>query len=144
MKKYNERILDIKRGQASVVSNTLTYNTRVAPVMSYVAQLMPLPKTFQERFGMLSILRCCNCMRHSDLSAIHELGGPKLTSLEVSCTAALTRTALKTITHWRDWIKQLRLLIMNSLHLTTSELLDSKCCHRPGFALTTGTPSLLY
>ncbi len=75
--------------------------------MSYVAQLMPLPKTFQERFGMLSILRCSNCMRHSDLFAIHKLGGPKLRSLEVSCTAALTRTALKTITHWPDWIKQL-------------------------------------
>jgi hypothetical protein len=77
IKKYNERILDIKRGQASVVLNTLTYNVRVAPVMSYVAQLMPLPKTFQERFGMLSILRCCNCMRHSDLVAIQKLGGPK-------------------------------------------------------------------
>ena len=75
--------------------------------MSYVAQLMPLPKTFQERFGMLSILRCSNCMRHSDLFAIRKLGGPKLRSLEVSCTAPLTRTSLKTITHWTDWIKQL-------------------------------------
>ena len=46
-------------------------------------------------------------MRHSDLFAVHKLGGPKLRSLEVSCTAALTRTALKTITHWPDWIKQL-------------------------------------
>ena len=107
MKKYNERILDIKRGHASIVSNSLTYNSRVAPVMSYVAQLVPLPKTFQERYGMLSILRCSNCMRHSDLFEIHKLGGPKLRSLEVSCTAALTRTALKTITHWLDWIKQL-------------------------------------
>ena len=74
---------------------------------SYVAQLVPLLKTFQERYGMLSVLRCSNCMRHSDLFELHKLGGPKLRSIEVSCAAALTRTALKTITPWPDWIKQL-------------------------------------
>ena len=41
----------IKNGQASVAVNAFTYNTRVAPVTSYVAQLIPLPDTFVERFG---------------------------------------------------------------------------------------------
>ena len=71
--KSNERILDIKRGQFSVVLNSLTYNTRVAAVMSYVAKLMPLPKTFQERFGILSILRCSSCMQPSDFSQLTNL-----------------------------------------------------------------------
>ena len=46
-------------------------------------------------------------LRHSDLFELHKLGGPKLRSIEVSCAAASTRTALKTITHWPDWTKQL-------------------------------------
>ena len=46
----------------------ITYNSRIVPVMSYVAQLVPLPKSFQEGFGMLTVIRCPNCMRHSDFS----------------------------------------------------------------------------
>ena len=99
-KKYENRILAIKNGQASLALNALTYNTRVVPVTSYVAQLVPLPNTFQERFGMLSVLRCPNCMRHSDFFELYKYGGPKLRSISVSCTAALTRTALMTITSW--------------------------------------------
>ena len=86
--KYNERILDIKRGQASIFLNSITYNSRIVPVMSYVAQLVPRPETFQERYGMLSVLRCSNCMRHSDFFELHKLGGPKLRSIEVSCAVA--------------------------------------------------------
>ena len=29
MKKYNERILDLKKGQASIVLNSITYNSRI-------------------------------------------------------------------------------------------------------------------
>ena len=107
MKKYNERFLEVRRGNASIVLNAIIYNSRIVPVTSYVAQLVPLPKTFQERFGMLSVLRCSNCMRHSDLFELHKLGGPKMRSISVSFTAALTRTALKTLTRWPEWIKQL-------------------------------------
>ena len=46
-------------------------------------------------------------MRHSDLFELHKLGGPKLRSISVSCTAALTRTTLNTLTRWPEWIKQL-------------------------------------
>ena len=89
MKKYNGRILDVKRGNASIVMNAITYNSRIVPVTSYVAQLVPLPKTFQQRFGMLGVLRCSNCMWHSDLFELHKLGGPRLKSISVSCIAAL-------------------------------------------------------
>ena len=47
-------------------------------------------------------------MRHSDFFELRKYGGPKLRSISVSCTAALTRTALKTITTWPSWVKQLQ------------------------------------
>ena len=102
LKKLENRILAIKNGQASLALNAITYNTTVVPVTSYVAQLVPLPESFQERFGMLSVLRCPNCMRNSDFFELYKYGGPKLRSISVACTAALTRTALKTISDWPD------------------------------------------
>ncbi len=36
------------------------------------------------------------------------LNSCKLTSISASCTAALTRTAMKTITEWPEWVKQLQ------------------------------------
>ena len=57
---------------------------------------------------MLSVLRCPNCMRHSDFFELYKYGGPKLRSISVACTAALTRTALKTISDWPDWVKELQ------------------------------------
>ncbi len=36
--KYNNRILEMKRDRDSIALNCLTYNTRIAPVTSYVAQ----------------------------------------------------------------------------------------------------------
>ncbi len=106
MNKYHNRILQMKRCQAPLAINCLTYNMRIAPVFSYVAQLVPLPDTFVERFGILCVIRCPNCMRHSDMLELYKYGGPKLRSISVSCTAALTRTALKTITAWPFWVKQ--------------------------------------
>ena len=55
--KYNNRILEMKRCQAPLAINCLTYNMRIAPVFSYVAQLVPLPNSFEERFGLYSVLR---------------------------------------------------------------------------------------
>ena len=46
LNKYANRLQSIKNGQASVAVNAFTYNARVVPVTSYVAQLIPLPDTF--------------------------------------------------------------------------------------------------
>ena len=99
----------IKNGQASIAINAFTYNTRVIPVASYVAQLIPLPDSFTERFDILSVLRCANCLRHSNMFELHKYGGPKIKSISVACTAALTRTALKTVTGWPDWVRQMQI-----------------------------------
>ena len=99
----------IKNGQASVAINAFTYNTRVVPVASYVAQLVPLPDTFTERFDILSVIRFANCLRHSDMFELHKYGGPNIRSISVACTAALTRTALKTVTEWPVWVRQMQI-----------------------------------
>ena len=65
LKKYANRMQAIKNGQASVAINAFTYNTRVVPVASYVAQLIPLPDLFTERIDILSVIRFANCLRHS-------------------------------------------------------------------------------
>ena len=39
---------------------------------------------------------------------LHKYGGPKIRSISVACTAALTRTALKTVTEWPDWVRQMQ------------------------------------
>ena len=57
MTKYKDRINDIKRGSASIALNCHTYNSRIVPVFSYVSQLVPLPNTFHELFGMCSAKR---------------------------------------------------------------------------------------
>ena len=88
----------MKRCQAPLVINCFTYNSRTAPVFSYVSQLVPLPKSFEERFGLYSVLRIPQCMRTSDIYHLHELGGPKLRSISIACAAATYRTALTTVT----------------------------------------------
>ena len=107
--KYNHRILEMKRCQAPLAINCLTYNFRIAPVFSYVLHLVPLPKSFEERFGIHSVLRAPQCMRTSDLYQLHKLGGPKLWSISVACAAATFRTALTTVTDWPKWISQLEI-----------------------------------
>ena len=72
--KYNNKILEMKRCQAPLAINCLTYNSRIAHVFSYVSQLVPLPKSFEERFGIYNVLRAPQCMRTSDLYQLHKLG----------------------------------------------------------------------
>ena len=105
--KYKDRINDIKRGSASIALNCHTYNSRIVPVFSYVSQLVPLPNTFHELFGMCSAIRAPNALRESDYYALHKIGGPKFRSISASCAAALFRTSLVTVTSWPLWIQQL-------------------------------------
>ena len=109
MAKYNNRILEMKKCHAPLATNGLTYNSRIVPVFSYVSQLVPLPKTFQERYGMFSVITAPQCVRTSDFYQLHKLGGPKFRSISVSCAAATFRTALTTVTSWPQWISQLEI-----------------------------------
>ena len=89
--------MTLKEG-ASVAVNCKTYNTRIVLVFIYVSQLVPLPKTFHELFGMCSAIRAPNALRESDYFKLHNIGGPKFRSISASCAAALFRTSLVTLT----------------------------------------------
>ena len=78
-------------------------------MFSYVSQLVPLPKSFEERVGIYNVLRAPQCTRTSDLYQLHNIGGPKLRSISVACAAATFRTALATVTDWPKWISQLEI-----------------------------------
>jgi len=108
--KFKQRVQAIRSGNASIALNAYTYNTKVIPVTSYQAQLIPLPRSYAvlERVALHTILRMpWNSLRHADFFQIHCMGGPKLRSMSAACAAALFRTAKKTITSWPAWVTQL-------------------------------------
>ncbi len=55
---------------------------------------------------------------------LHKYGGPKIRSISVACTAALTRTASTTVTEWPDWVRQ--------MHVSFNEFSAIKHLRRPG------------
>ena len=90
----------------------------MAPVFSYVSQLVPRPKSFEETFGIYSVLRAPKCMRTSDIYQLHKLGGPNLRYISVACAAATYRTALTTVTCRPKWISQLEICAKRYLPFT--------------------------
>ena len=108
--KVRSRVQSIQHAKASVKLNTHTYNSRVVPVTSYIAQLLPIPKKLMqlEHAMMHTTLRMPqNSLCHSDFMHLHRIGGPNFRSICAASFAALIRTALKTVTSWRSWILQL-------------------------------------
>ena len=71
--KIRQRIRFIQAAQAPVKLNTHTFNSRVVPVTSYVAQLLLHPKEFTqlERASVHTVLRLPqNALCHSDFSTL--------------------------------------------------------------------------
>ena len=69
MRKYRKRMADIKRAGAGLALNVHDYNTRISPVLGYVSQLVPLPKTFQydQRIALHTLYRApMNTFAHAD------------------------------------------------------------------------------
>jgi len=109
--KIKARTQTIQAASASISINAYTYNSRVVPCTSFVAQLLRAPASLAvtERSILHTILRMQqNSLCHGDFFHLHKYGGPKLRSIVASSHAALMRTALKTITGWSGWIEQLQ------------------------------------
>ena len=106
----------------SIAFNCLTYNTRTVNVFSYVSELVPLPKSFHELFGMCIAIGAPNALRESDYVQLHKYGGPKFRSVSASCAAALFRSSLVTITSWPKWISQLEACAKECLHCDLSAI----------------------
>ena len=102
---------DIKRAGATTALNAYDYNSRVLPVLSYVAQLAPLPRNFafEQRVAFHIIYHApFNTFAHSDFFQWGEMGLPKLRCAIATSAAALMRTANRTISCWQEWFPQIR------------------------------------
>ena len=78
--KIRDRVKSIQHSAAPIQMNVHTFNSRVVPVPSYVAQLLPCPSSLMtlERAVMHTILRLPqNALAHSDLLNLQGAGGPK-------------------------------------------------------------------
>jgi hypothetical protein len=118
--KLKARVQFIQSTNASVKLNAYTYNSRVVPICSYVAQLLPYPKYLEqiERAHMHTILRLPqNALCHADFFHLHLAGGPRIRSIIASCVAALIRTSSRTLTTWPSWISQLEVAAWEHLPL---------------------------
>ena len=101
----------VKKSGASVFLGAFSFNSRIAPVLSYQAQLLPPPEQLMrtERVALHTILRIPNsCFRHVNFFELPKFGGPSLRTPYYACCAALFRTAVKTTPHWQKWMVQLR------------------------------------
>ena len=127
MNKLQSRIQVIKSSRVPISIATYTYNTRVIPVLEYVAQLIPLPKGsgVKESVALHSVLKMPhNTLGPGDFFHYTNIGSRNFRSFTCSCNAALLRTALVTVPAWPKWLTQLT--IAASSVLSMRELFDGK------------------
>jgi len=139
--KIKDRVKAIQNGAATITLNSIAYNSRVVPVTSYVAQLLPSPPSLPpiERASMHTVLRLPqNSLTHSDLLNLQDAGGPKLRSISAACASALIRTAIKTIHGWKGWLVQLNTAadFLLPLHPDIRDKLSPPFWDSPPIALT--------
>jgi len=88
-----------------------SYNTRVAPLLAYKSQLVPLDEsaTKTEIYGLQKVLHVAtNALSHNAFFNLSAVGGPALKSIRVQAKAAMIRAAAVTLPQWPEWIQQLR------------------------------------
>ena len=127
--KFKSRIKDIKAASASVSVNIYDYNARVTPVTSYQAQLLQFSNAYYitERAAFHALFRApFNTFRHGDFFHLSKLGCPKIRSFNITCAAALYRTAARTTTTWPEWIRQLQASAYE--HLLAQAVAAGKLC----------------
>ena len=111
MAKLLERADAINGSMAAISVAAHTYNTRVVPIVSYKARLIPLPPEapIVERKVLHKVTKyATNAVRHADFFHLSEAGGPKLHSFSAAAAAAMFRTASKTLATWPQWLSQLK------------------------------------
>ena len=135
VRKYKKRIHDIKVAHASISLNAYDYNARVLPVLSYVSQLVPLPAHFpwDQRIASHTVYHApFNTFAHSEFFIWAELGLPKLRCGIAAANSALGRTALRTVSRWKEWVPQLRAVANEHLPLARSSR-SVPCLSPPGW-----------
>ena len=116
--KFKERSAKIGASEAPVSIATYAYNVPTVAVISYVAQLIPLPPNAPqtERTAMQSILHIAtNALSHSAYFHLRQAGGPQRITMCAVGAATIFRTAVQTLRQWPEWKKQLILAAQTSL-----------------------------
>jgi len=91
----------------------------MVPLLAYKSQVVPLDSavTQTEIYSLQKILHMAtNSLTHSAFFNLSTTGGPSLKSLRVQARAAMIRAAAATLTHWPEWIRQLK--ISSERHLS--------------------------
>ena len=116
--KYRKRLHNIKKAGVGLALNMLDLNRRILPVLSYVAQLFPLPPTFQymQRTALHTVYKApFNMFSHPAFFKVGCIDLPVPRCAIAASAAALVRTALKTISSCRRWIPPMRQVAQENL-----------------------------
>jgi hypothetical protein len=119
-KKFKQRVQAIAHARAPASITAYTYNSKAVPVLSYVAQLLPLPSYALkcERNALHSITHMAtNAYTFSDFFGLSQFGAPVFRCIQAQAHAALTRAAIASVPHWPQWKRQLWLAASQSLSL---------------------------
>ena len=102
----------IASAQTAASISSLRYRMRAFPVLSYIAQLAPLPEGFDklEKWVLHKLVHFpFNALNRDAFFNLDFFGGPRLPSADVMSSASRLRTALITIPHWGDLMEEMRI-----------------------------------
>ena len=104
--KFSSRAQALNKTHNAVSINSYLFNSCCTSVVQYKAQLLPLPKHFEqaERAAMHAILHLAtNSLDHASFFSLQQAGGPKIQSASVAAKAAIFRAACNSQDIWSDW-----------------------------------------
>ena len=102
LKKFQQHVQEIAHAHAPASITAYTYNCKAVPVLSYVAQLIPLPHEALkvERHALFSITHMAtNAFTFLDFFGFAQLGAPEFRCIAAHAHAALTRCAICNVPH---------------------------------------------
>ena len=120
--KYKHRVHKIALLEAPIQIKSYLYNTNAVPVLQYIAQLLPIPRLFiQVELGLLHKMLHLpnNAFPLKAMQSFHLLGGPALSAVSCTSTAARIRASVMTLTGWKTHLDILKRVV--ELHMPTDQ-----------------------
>jgi hypothetical protein len=120
--KYKHRVHKIALLEAPIQVKAYLYNTHAIPVLQYIAQLLPIPRLFiQVELGLLHKMLHLpnNAFPLKAMQSFHLLGGPALSAVSCTSTAARIRASVVTLTGWKTHLDILKRVV--ELHMPTDQ-----------------------
>ena len=117
---FSSRAQALNKTHHAVSINAYLYSSCRTSVVQYKAQLLPLPKKFEqaERAAMHAVLHLAtHSLDHASFFSLPVAGGPKNQSASVAAKAAIFRTAHNSYRIWSEWKRQLDSVSLDALPL---------------------------